>query len=307
MRYTVSEIPFRILSFFIALSTTTGMVAGDKVSELRQRLYEIADRAPGTVGIAYVSDTDTITVNNGVHYPLMSVFKLHEALAVAHKLEECGDTFDRVIHIYQDSLNMETWSPMLKDYNEPAFDITVGKLVEYAIVSSDNNASNILFKEIISPQETDFYLHTIAPDSAFSISYSEDQMSEDHSKSYLNYSSPLSCALLIRKVFSEPTVSYRHAECIKKALRTATIGQDRLYAPFKGMEGVKFGHKTGSGYRNSNGELIAFNDIAFIELPDGSSYSLAVMIRDFNGTEAEAAEIMADISRETLDTVLGRN
>ena len=40
--------------------------------------------APGRIGVAVItSEGDTLTVNNDGGYPLMSVFKLHEALAVA--------------------------------------------------------------------------------------------------------------------------------------------------------------------------------------------------------------------------------
>lgn len=77
---------------------------------------------------------------------------------------------------------------------------------------------------------------------------------------------------------------------------TGCITGDRLTAAFKESDGVRVGHKTGSGYRNEKGLLMAHNDIGHIMLPDGRSYSIAVLLNDFDGTEEEASEAIAGIS-----------
>lgn len=41
---------------------------------------------------------------------------------------------------------------------------------------------------------------------------------------------------------------------------------------------------------------MAHNDIGHIMLPDGRSYSIAVLLNDFDGTEEEASEAIAGIS-----------
>jgi len=67
---------------------------------LRDSLTAIAAEAPGEVGIAVVVDgEDTVTVNNDDKYPLMSVFKLHQAVALCHELEgQGGDDRYRLGH-----------------------------------------------------------------------------------------------------------------------------------------------------------------------------------------------------------------
>lgn len=267
-----------------------------QLESLEQRLHTVVNEVPGTVGIAYVSDRDTVTVNNGVRYALMSVFKLHESLAVCNALESSGARIDSVLHITEKELDRETWSPMMKTYTSEEFDIPIRRLIEYAIVSSDNNASNIMFRRIVSPAATDRFVKSVATDTTFSISHSEGEMKANHDLSYRNYTSPLAAALLIRQVFKDSLVSTGNQEAIRRALSTATIGHNRLAAPFAGRKDVLFAHKTGSGYRNANGELIAFNDVAYVRLPDGRDYSVAVFIRDFCGTEEEAAKVMAQIS-----------
>lgn len=269
----------------------------ESAESLSVSLHELANKAPGMVGIALVSDSDTITVNNGVRYPMMSVFKLHQALATADRLASSGQTFDTTLSIRVPELNRNTWSPMLKKYGNEDFKISVGELARYAVTSSDNNASNLLFNHIVSPEETDRFIRTIAPDTTFQIHYSESAMKERHDLSYANYTSPLAAALLIRKVFTDSVVSPTMQDSIKTWLSTVTTGTDRLGAPVMDNPEVFFAHKTGSGYRNPQGELIAHNDVGFFRLPDGRTYSLAVLIRDFNGSEDEASSIIAEISR----------
>lgn len=264
---------------------------------LQDELYEFIDSVPGTVGVAFVSDRDTVTVNNGVHFPMMSVFKMHEALAVANTLERSGISLDTILSINRVDLDLDTWSPMLKEYTAKSFTIPVGRLMEYAVTKSDNNASNLLFRHIVSPTETDAYIRSIATDTTFCISYSESEMKANHALSYCNYTSPLSAALLIKQVMEEPIVGKNYQDSICQYLSTVTTGQDRLGSVTDGSDVVLFAHKTGSGFRNEAGELMAHNDVGYFRLRDGRSYALAVLIRDFAGTEAEASAIIADISR----------
>lgn len=264
---------------------------------LQEDLYAFIDSLSGNVGVAFVSEGDTVTVNNGVHYPMMSVFKMHEALAVANTLERSGISLDTILSINRVDLDLDTWSPMLKEYTTERFTVPVSKLMEYAVTKSDNNASNLLFRHIVSPTETDAYIRSIAKDTIFRIQYSEAEMKANHALSYCNYTSPLSAALLIKQVMEEPVVGKNYQDSIRQYLSTVTTGQDRLGSVTEGSDVVLFAHKTGSGFRNEAGQLIAHNDVGYFRLRDGRSYALAVLIRDFAGTEAEASAIIADISR----------
>lgn len=264
---------------------------------LQEDLYAFIDSVPGTVGVAFVSEGDTVTVNNSVHYPMMSVFKMHEALAVANTLERSGISLDTLLSINRVDLDLDTWSPMLKEYTAERFTVPVSKLMEYAVTKSDNNASNLLFRHIVSPTETDAYIRSIAKDTTFRIQYSEAEMKANHALSYCNYTSPLSAALLIKQVMDEPVVGKNYQDSIRQYLSTVTTGQDRLGSVIESSDITQFSHKTGSGYRNEAGELVAYNDVGYFRLRDGRSYALAVLIRDFAGTEAEASAIIADISR----------
>lgn len=260
-------------------------------------LYALIDTVPGTVGIAFISSTDTVTINNGVRYPMMSVFKLHQALAVANAIERNGGSLDSLIAVHSDELDRNTWSPMLKKFDSSDFNISVGELMKYSVTCSDNNASNLLFKYIVSPEETDRFIRSIAKDTTFKICHSEAEMKADNILSYSNYTSPLAAGVLIRQVFSERLTDSACQDSIKHYLTEVTTGQDRLGAAVRGTEIALFAHKTGSGYRNETGELVAHNDVGYFQFADGRNYSVAVFIRDFSGTEDEASEIIANISK----------
>ena len=121
-------------------------------------------------------------------------------------------------------------------------------------------------------------------------------MKANHSSSYLNYTSPLAAASLMRQVFEEKLVNGAQ-DSIKHYLSIVTTGHDRLGAAVQDSDILIFAHKTGSGYRNEADELMAHNDVGYFRLKDGRSYALAVLIRDFSGSEAEASSVIANISK----------
>ncbi len=121
-------------------------------------------------------------------------------------------------------------------------------------------------------------------------------MSADHSRAYSNFTSPLGAAILMNRLFTDSLISSEKQNFIKNTLEQCITGKDRIVAPLLGKEGVTVAHKTGSGYRTDAGLLAAHNDVAYITLPGGVRYTLAVFVKDFKGSEAEASRAIADIS-----------
>lgn len=273
----------------------------DPPVSLKDCLYSLTDTIAGTVGIALITDSDTLTVNNGVHYPMMSVFKLHQSLATIDALQNKGTNIDSIIHIDRTELDPDTWSPMLKEYGLKDIDISIRDILKYALTVSDNNASNILFTHIVSPKETDAFIRSIAGDTTFQIMFSEAEMKENHARAYLNHTSPLAAAALMKQVFDTSFIETSSLDSIRKDLTQVTTGHDRLGSVIHTDPEIFFAHKTGSGYRNDANELAAHNDVGYFRLPNGKSYSLAVFIRDFSGSEAEASRVISDISQTVFD------
>ncbi|MCX4334844.1 MAG: serine hydrolase [Bacteroidales bacterium] len=289
----------------LVLSSCCGSGNSDGYIELKRQLEEIVGDQPGKFGVAVIVDgKDTVTFGNSSYYPMMSMFKLHEAIAVCHALDVRRLGLDEEIEVRRGELDPDTWSPMLKEYTEDSFNVTVGKLIDYILVDSDNNASNLLFDRVISTLETDRYIRSVLPQDDFRIVYREADMKADISRSYDNRTSPLSYACLVDKLFTESVVSDVKQEFIIQAMGRCNTGMARIAAGLP--EGVSFAHRTGSGYINSRGEVIAVNDGGYVLLPSGMGYSIAVLVKDFGGEPEEAEKVIAQISKAVYEFIAER-
>lgn len=275
-------------------------VSHDYKTGLEKELTAIADSAKGDVGIALIYDGDALTVNNDAIYPMMSVFKLHQAVALCRMFEGNGTSLDSVMTLRRSELDPDTWSPMLKDHTGEEISLPMRRLLEYTLIESDNNASNEMFVRLMSPAACDSVIAGIIPRGSFEIRFNEAEMHDDHSRAYSNRTSPLGAAILIDRVFTDTLVGKSYQDFIKSALLRCQTGPDKISAALSETEGITIGHKTGSGYRDENGRLAASNDVAFISLPDGRHYALAVFVKDFDGTDAEAAATIARISAAVI-------
>lgn len=266
-------------------------------SIISDTISEIVASYPGEIGMAaIIDDSDTVAVNNRNIYPMMSVFKVHQALALCDDFDRRGISLDTLITIRRDELDPHTWSPMMKDYSDSEFSLTVKDLLRYTLRQSDNNASNLMFGRLLGVEETDSFISTVIPRRDFRIAYTEAEMSADHRRAYSNSSSPLGAAELINRLFTDSLVSRDKQDFIMRTLGECETGKDRIAAPLLDREGVSIAHKTGSGYTNEEGVLAAHNDVAYICLPNGTRYSLAVFVKDFKGNETQAAKAIAHVS-----------
>lgn len=69
------------------------------------------------VGIeVIINGEDTITLNNEVRYPMMSVFKFHQALSMIHYLEQNKLPLTTSLYIPQTDLLPDTYSPLRDQY-----------------------------------------------------------------------------------------------------------------------------------------------------------------------------------------------
>ena len=244
-------------------SATKGSANPPLTDVLTDSISQIVSACPGEIGVAVIiNNTDTVKVNNKSVYPMMSVFKVHQALALCNDFDNREVSLGTLVNINRDKLDPKTWSPMMKDYSGPVISLTVRDLLRYTLTQSDNNASNLMFKDMVNVAQTDSFIATLIPRSSFQIAYTEEEMSADHNKAYANYTSPLGAAMLMNRLFTESIISDEKQNFIKNALKECKTGTDRIVAPLLDKEGVIIAHKTGSGYVNENGVLAAHTDVA---------------------------------------------
>ena len=173
--------------------------------------------------------------------------------------------------------------------------MSIADLLKYTLQQSDNNACDILFNYQGGPDSVNRYIQSLGIRDC-EITHTENDMHEDLDLCYSNWSTPLAAAKLL-EIFRRKTLfDEAYKNFIYQTMVECKTGQDRLVAPLAD-KGVVIGHKTGTGDLNAKGQQIGCNDIGFVLLPDGRTYSIAVFVKDSEESFAENSKIIADISR----------
>ena len=210
------------------------LAAAAQGDDLSYRLKKVIKDKKAEIGIAVILDAqDTVTVNNDDRYPLMSVFKFHQALAVADYLDRNGLTPDTEIFIPEEELVPDTYSPLRKEFPEGEISLSVSRLLEYSLQLSDNNACDILFEHTGGPAATDRYVRSLGLRN-FAIAATEQQMHDDPQTCYENWSTPLEAAALLELLVTEQILTPTLREMIRQNLINCKTGADRLPKPLSG-------------------------------------------------------------------------
>lgn len=281
---------FSLFSLFLLLASLNA-----QEHSLQQRIMQITENKKAQIGVAVIiNGKDTITVNNEMRYPMMSVFKMHQAMAVIHDLETHKQSLDTPIFIKREQLHPNTYSPLRDKYPQGELTLTIRELLIYTLQSSDNNACDILFDYIGGTTATDKYIRSLGI-TDFQICATEDEMHHNLELCYQNWTSPLAAACLAEQIITRPLFTPPHQEFLRHTMMTCETGKDRLPHPLLHTQAV-IGHKTGTGDRNEKGEIIGCNDVGFILLPDGRHYTLAVFICNSSESDDTNTQIISDIS-----------
>lgn len=291
------------------------------------------------IGIAVITDRgDTVCVNNDRRYPMNSVMKLYQAMAVADGMQRRGHRLDSMITVSRNEMEEGTYSPMRDRYPQGNFCISIADLLRYSLQQSDNNACDILFRHVVGIPETDRYIRSLGI-SGFVISASEADMHADTSLVNNNWNHPLAAAMLINRLFTSPVFDccgnvYDSCKngfgCCKKELNDCeknhdyirtenaniyqrfltetlngcTTGENRLAKPLLPTNAV-IGHKTGTGFSSADGRPQGINDVGFVRLPNGRSYSIAVFVKSSRYDMEETERLIAEVSEIVWREVCG--
>lgn len=257
------------------------------------RVYLQGKRAQA--GVAVVVKGKVIAkVNDDTHFPLMSVYKLHQALYVADYLQETHKGLDSLIWITRKDLHPDTYSPLRDEHPEAGFKMSIADLLRYSLQKSDNNACDILFRQFGNPDRVNNHIRSLGF-SRFAIKYTEKEMHHVPERSMGNWSSPSDAALLIEALYNDKRFCGKHFDFIRECLETCTTGTDRIADPFSDTNAI-VAHKTGTGGKNANGKLTGINDVAYIRLPNKVEYALVVFIKESSYDMPATCRLIADIS-----------
>lgn len=277
-----------ILSIIFLLLASV-KTAAQKLDEVRWQVDNLISSFPGVVGVSMVSDLgDTIHINENHHFPLMSVVKFHQALAVYNKCKEHEIMLDKRIRVRRRDMMKKTWSPM-RDKNPRGGNYTIEKLLKLSLVESDNNACNILSDKFVTMKEVNDFVHSVGIMDCC-ISASERHMATETNACYGNWSTPKTATELLEWFFDNQA-SYKFVWDTMKGCKTGTNRLPRY------LEDVIIVHKTGTGPTLPDGKIMAVNDAACIILPNNHHYNIAVFIENAACDLEKCEDLIANISR----------
>lgn len=263
--------------------------------QLVARLTQLADTFPAEVGMAFSIEGETFETHNNLHFPLLSVVKFYQALAICNRLGETGIPIYSTIRIEPEELMKDTWSPMLEYYGKGG-KISIDKLLEYSLVQSDNNACNILFDRVLGTEYTEKHINGIV-EGACSIIADEKMMHEDPTLCYDNWSNPVSAVKLMEHFYQKR--NEENFRIVWNFMSECNTGENRIPKYLHDYATVI--HKTGTGPVTANGDIMAVNDVACVVLPNGRHFCLAVFIKDAQCSMARCEELIATMAQKCFE------
>ena len=190
-------------SFILLLCLIPTIICAQNLS-LEDQLKQAIKGKKAEIGIAVIIDgKDTVTVNNDIHYPLMSVFKFHQALALADYMGKKKQSLDTRLPIKKSDLKPDTYSPLRDKYPQGGIEMSIADLLRYTLQQSDNNACDILFNYQGGPEAVNRYIHSLGVREC-AIVGTETAMHEDLNLCYQNWTTPLAAAELLEIFRKKP-------------------------------------------------------------------------------------------------------
>lgn len=269
---------------------------------LQKELEQLLTDKKVVAGIAVSYQGKTICrINAAQNFPMMSVFKLHQAMAVISRLQQDSLTLESPVSITKNMLDSNTYSPLRDKYPQGDIQMNIGELIEYSVALSDNNASNILFSLFGGPEFTHQYIKDLGCRHT-QIQWTEKQMNTAHRRAYNNSTTPDDAVVLLEALANQKSDKDLQIRWLKAIMANTRTGANRLakYLP----DNHTLYHKTGTGYTEKDGTLMAINDIGFVVLPDGSHYSIAVFCTKSKMSQEDTEELIAEISKLTNEYIL---
>lgn len=287
----------RKLLFFIIYLSIISPVSAERNMAIENILQEYIKGKDARIGVAVIiNGKDTVSVNGNRDFPMMSVVKFPLALTVAHWVDTNGMSLNDTITFSGKALKEDTYSPMLKKYGKSRNTMTIRELLKWSLVESDNNAADILLNRVGGTLGATSIMRQMGISDEIVIGASEEDMHRDPYLSYLNRTTPLAMAQLFDRFYCEMRNASQSYSEISVMLEQCRTGLDRLALPLLPTNAT-IGHKTGTGFPTPEGRISAVNDCGYVNLPNGTRYSIAVFVADSGYDMAATSAIIAEISK----------
>ena len=273
-------------------------------AELKAVLERYVSSREAEIGACIIIDSrDTIRLNNDTAYPLNSVMKLFQSVALADEMNRRQIPLDTQLHIHAAELRPDTYSPLRDSLGSVAdFSMAISELLRYSLQYSDNNACDILFRHLLDVASVEAHIRRLGIQ-GFALSVNEEEMHMRPERSSENWTRPDAAAALIDRIYTAKEEYHPYRRFVCRILDNCSTGQNRLAKPLSGTFAV-IGHKTGTGFDDAEGHPQGINDVGFVRLPDGRHYTIAVFVKSSRYDMVETEQIIADMSAIVLNFLL---
>ncbi len=267
-------------------------------TELRSDIIQLikAFDAKVGVGVMHLETGDTLSINGTGHFPMQSVYKFHQALAILEQVDKGRLSLDAKVMIDKRDYIPNTWSPIAKKHPDGNIYLTIKELISYSVASSDNNACDILFRQLGGPAKVNAYITNLGINE-ISIKNTEKEMHENWDVQFENWTTPRAMAKLLELFYKGDIVSAKSTAVLREIMEGTITGKNRI----KGLlpQGTTVAHKTGMG---GKADIIsAVNDVGVMTLPNGQHVSIALFITDTSENADTLEKLMAQISKKVFD------
>lgn len=250
------------------------------------------------ISVCVIETGEQISVNAKKHYPMQSVYKFPQALAVLDAVDKQQISLTQKVHVTKSELRPDTWSPLREKYPEGNMDITVAELLEYSVSKSDNNACDILFKLLGGTAPVQKYLKKSGIKGMQIIS-TEEEMAKDWKLQYKNYASPEAMTALLKGFYNKRYLSPESTDFLMRLMTESSNSVNRIKALLP--KDAVVAHKTGTSSTNKDGLRPALNDVGIITLPDGNHLALTVFVSDATEKYEDGEKAIAEIAKLVWD------
>ena len=142
----------KVIIAILMFLSSAAVSQAQQYADLQTRLADYVSRQDARVGVAVIVDgKDTIDVNGRRDFPMLSVYKFPQAIAVADYCRRLGIQIGDSLAISAEEMHANTYSPMYAKYGKNSLRLSVSELLAYSLQQSDNNACDILFRLIGGP------------------------------------------------------------------------------------------------------------------------------------------------------------
>lgn len=281
-----------IIILALIMATTFSYATTDS---LRKQIIEYCSNYRATIGVSvvFIESSDTLSINGNKMFSMLSVYKLPIAMCVLNNVDKGVLTLNSPILISHEDMHPNTWSPLRDKLNGTDISMHLSEIIQYTLIQSDNNCSDILLKAIGGVDAVQAYLAQIGLPN-IQVNNTEWQIFQSPNLIYNNQATPRDITTLLSKLYSNNLLSDLCFNFLWQTLTDCTTGNNRIRG--KLPKHTEVAHKTGTSFTTKEGVTPAINDVGIITLPNGKHIAVAIFVSKSRENRETNEQIIADIT-----------